>query len=74
MRRRQVPRDVVEAILAEPQQVVPGRPGKSVYQSQVDLGTGKTYLVRVVVADAHDPPLVVTVYRTSKTGKYWRQS
>jgi len=30
------------------------------------------YLVRVVVAMGKDPPVVVTVYRTSKVEKYWR--
>jgi hypothetical protein len=30
------------------------------------------YLVRAVVAMDKDPPVVVTVYRTSKVEKYWR--
>jgi hypothetical protein len=29
------------------------------------------YLLRVVVAEEHTPPVIVTVYRTSKVEKYW---
>jgi hypothetical protein len=36
----------------------------------VDLGHGKIYLLRVVVAEDEDPAVVVTVYRTSKIEKY----
>ena len=33
---------------------------------------GKMYLLRAVVATDKNPPVVVTVYRTSKVEKYWR--
>jgi hypothetical protein len=32
---------------------------------------GKDYLLRAMVNEATDPPVVVTVYRTSKIDKYW---
>jgi len=31
------------------------------------------YLLRAVVATEKEPPVVVTVYRTGKIEKYWRQ-
>jgi hypothetical protein len=34
--------------------------------------SGKIYLLRAIVAVDADPATVVTVYRTSKIGKYWR--
>lgn len=40
------------------------------YQSSCDIG-GKTYLLRVIVDDAVDPAVVVTVYRTTRIGRYW---
>jgi len=43
-----------------------------VYQSQVELGTPKRYLLRVFVSETESPAVVVTVYRTSKIAKYWR--
>ena len=42
------------------------------YQSIMDFGTGKDYLVRVIVDDTVVPGKVITVYRTSKIDKYWR--
>lgn len=72
MRRRGIGRDAVMGILENPQQIVAGRVGRKVYQSQLISGDGKVYLVRVVLDDDKMPPVVVTVYRTSKVTKYWR--
>ena len=72
MARRGVLREVVEDILAQPEQVVAGRDNRTIYQSRLDKEEEKTYLVRVVVDEQIDPPVVITVYRTSKVQKYWR--
>jgi hypothetical protein len=29
------------------------------------------YLLRVVVAEAEQPPVIITAYRTTKMEKYW---
>jgi hypothetical protein len=63
----------VEHVLQNPQQIVAGSKGKKAYQSIIDFMTAKRFLVRVIVADEHDPPVVITVYRTSKVHKYWRK-
>ena len=73
MARRDIPVQTVESILNSPQQVVLDAAGKRVYQSKVDFEPGKTYLVRVVMNEESDMPVVVTVYRTSKVEKYWRK-
>ena len=72
LERRQIPRDLLESVLREPQQKVPEPGGKQVYQSQVEFGDGRMYVLRAIVAEDRDPPVVVTVYRTSKIKKYWR--
>jgi hypothetical protein len=72
MQRRGIPADFVESVLEAPQQVTAEESGLIAYQSQLDFGEGKLYLVRTIVNDDCDPPSVVTVYRTSKIGKYWR--
>lgn len=46
--------------------------GITCFQSQVDIG-GKQYLLRVMVNESVDLPIVVTVYRTNKIAKYWRK-
>ena len=72
MERRGISQDLLEHVLQNPQQIVPESKGKKAYQSIIDFMTGKRFLVRVIVADEHDPPVVITVYRTSKIHKYWR--
>ena len=57
----------VEAVLAAPEQQVPGYVGRLVYQSRVGR-----FLVRVVVESDREPPEVVTAYRTSNVSKYWQ--
>ena len=44
------------------------------FQSMINTGTGKDYLVRAIVNDTVDPAKVITVYKTSKISKYWRQA
>ena len=72
MERRCIPRRIVEKVLEHPEQVVPERAGKNAYQSKMAFGKGKMFLVRAIVAEDVSPPVVVTVYRTSKIAKYWR--
>ncbi len=71
--RRGIPLASVKAVLENPQQVVPESKGTKAYQSKRDFG-GRIFLLRVIVDDAMDPGTVVTVYRTSKINKYWRNA
>ena len=70
--RRGIPRDLLDQVLQSPQQILPERDGKKIYQSQVEFGGSKLFLLRAFVNDAVEPAVVVTVYRTSKIEKYWR--
>ena len=47
------------------------RAGAWIYPSRLRFKDGKMYLLRVVVAEEHMPPVIVTAYRTSKIEKYW---
>lgn len=69
---RRIPQHMVDQVLASPQQIVDTPDGKKAYQSKVDFGGGRLFLLRVIVAVDVDPYLVVTLYRTSKIDKYWR--
>lgn len=72
IQRRNIPLDLLKSVLENPQQIIPEKNGRHAYQSQVDLGSGKLFLLRAIVADNNDPAVVVTVYRTSKINKYWK--
>ena len=72
LQKRRIPREVAEAVVRNPQQKVPETTRVMCYQSRVEID-GKTYLLRVMVNEAVDPALVITVYRTSKISKCWSQ-
>ena len=72
MQRRAIPLTLLETVLQNPQQVVSEYGGKKAYQSRVDFGEGKIFLLRAIVDDKVEPAIVITVYRTSKISKYWR--
>lgn len=73
LEQRDIPLTYLESVLTSPQQVIPQSDGTKVYQSQLDWGTGKVYLLRLVVRDDLEPWRVVTLYKTSKISKYWRR-
>lgn len=72
LQRRAIPVALLESVLQHPQQILLEKSGMKAYQSQLDFGSGKMYLLRAIVNDRVDPGVVVTVYRTSKISKYWR--
>jgi hypothetical protein len=72
MQRRGIDEAIVHRVMTAPEQQFDLRPGRAVRQSRVEMG--RTYLVRVVVDVERSPAEVVTVYRTTKISKYWREA
>lgn len=72
IKRRRISSNLVESVLKNPQQVVDEYGNKKAYQSKIEFD-GRIYLLRVVVDDIVEPKNIVTVYRTSKIKKYWRE-
>ena len=72
--RRQIPRELLEDVLQSPQQIVPEYFGRRAYQSKLDFGEGKVFILRVIVDESTEPFTVITAYRTSKVDKYWRKT
>ena len=71
MVRRRIDVSIIGAVLAAPGQRFAVRPGRDVLQSCLVIDR-VPYVVRVFVDIDRDPVEVVTVYRSSKIGKYWR--
>jgi Domain of unknown function (DUF4258) len=71
IQKRKIPIALVEYVVDNPQQVLTQDKDIRIYQSQVNFGTGKLYLLRVFVNETIDPAAIVTVYRTSQIKKYW---
>ena len=71
---RGIPVSVIQDVLANPAQVVDNNsdePGQKVYQSVVPFAGKNDYLVRIFVNTAKFPPVVKSVYRTSRISKYY---
>jgi hypothetical protein len=71
--RRDISLDSVESVLQKPQQIVQEYGGKNAYQAKIESSSGRMKLLRVIVDDTKTPSVVVTVYRTSRVNKYWRE-
>lgn len=68
--RRGLPADQVSSALAHPDQVLMVRTGRVVLHKRYE-SAGREYLLRLFVDFDREPPVVVTLYRTSKIEKYW---
>jgi Domain of unknown function (DUF4258) len=72
-RRRGISEATILEVATTPEQRIQVRPDREIKQSRViDAASGKLQLVRVVVDRRAGDETVVTVYRTSKVRKYWR--
>ena len=71
LRLRSIPRRLLDEVMDHPRQIVEEYAGRKTYQSKLDFGGGRIFLLRGIVDETTDPVTVVTVYRTSKIGKYW---
>jgi hypothetical protein len=73
MNRRGIPLALVQAVMRHPEQRVvdESRTDRWVHQSRFRFENGKMSLVRVVVDEEEEPPVIITAYRTSKIEKYW---
>ncbi len=73
MTRRGIALEQVQVVMDQPEQRLIDESGTDrwIYQSRLRFEDGKMYLLRVVVAEDEEPPVIVTAYRTSKIEKYW---
>jgi len=74
MRARNISMETVLDTTQRPQQQVGAASGRRVYQSQYfDSIEQKAMLMRVIVETRGEDLIVISVYKTSKIGKYWRE-
>ena len=69
--RRGLKRETIDRVLKNPEQRFDVRLGRVVLQSRIQE-SGEEFLIRVFVDADRMPAEVVTAYRTTKIGKYWR--
>jgi hypothetical protein len=68
---REIPRTEAEKALAEPELVVPAGPARQFFTRRYfDQRLQQDMLVRALLEETADERIVITVYSTSKIGKY----
>jgi hypothetical protein len=73
LKRRGITEEELAGVLRNPGQAIVGGAHRMIYQSRILLpDREKEMLLRVIVDREQLPHRVVTAYRTSKIGKYWR--
>ncbi len=73
--RREIDRAEAELTLRQPDAIVPASPARHFYQRRyADKTLNETMLLRVLVEETDAETAVVTLYKTSKFGKYEKGS
>jgi len=70
MQRRGISRADLEAVVRNPQQIIPSVKGRQIHQSKLPSGR---MLLRAVVKEDAQVYHVITAYKTSKIAKYCKQ-
>lgn len=72
-KRRGIKEELIKSVVEKPQQRMPSKKGRIVVQSRYyDEEENKEMLLRIIGTEAYDRFEVITVYKTSKTSKYWK--
>ena len=72
LKERDISKQQINIILNQPQQVLAAKKGRKIAQSIVKLERIE-FLVRIIYIEKMDCYEVVTVYKTTKIKKYWRE-
>jgi len=74
MKRRGISEHEVKDVIKNPDQVIEYEKKRLVYQKKsFDRAQNKWYLFRVILEKSNKNVIVITVYKTSKIAKYWRE-
>jgi hypothetical protein len=73
MEERDISEETVNEIMENPDQTIPEDEDKLIYQSIKEFKSDqKSYLVRIFINIVKIPWLIITIYKTSKIKKYWK--
>jgi len=74
MKRRGISEHEVKDVIKNPDQFIEYEKKRLVYQKKsFDRAQNKWYLFRVILEKSNKNVIVITVYKTSKIAKYWRE-
>jgi len=71
-KRREISEELIKFVVKNPQQKLPSKKGRVIVQNKYfDRVKKKEMLLRVIGIETSEAFNVITVYKTSKTSKYW---
>ena len=68
--RRQIPINMLEEVINMPYKITAESSNRKCYQSIFTFPSSKKYLIRAIIKENVGELVVITVYKTSKIGKY----
>jgi len=72
--RRNIPEELIKSAVETPQQKLSSKKGRVIVQKKYyDETEGKEMILRVVGIESVEEFRVITVYKTSKIDKYWKE-
>jgi len=72
--RRNIPEELIKSVVEVPQQKLSSKKGRVIVQKKYyDETEGKEMILRVVGIESVEEFRVITVYKTSKIDKYWKE-
>ena len=72
--RRNIPEELIRSVIENPQQKLPSQKGRVIVQSKYnDEEEDKEMILRVIGVASSEDFKVITVYKTSKINKYWKE-
>ena len=72
--RRNIPEELIRSVIENPQQKLPSQKGRVIVQSKYnDEEEDKEMILRVIGIASVEDFKVITVYKTSKINKYWKE-
>ncbi|MCK4385429.1 MAG: DUF4258 domain-containing protein [candidate division Zixibacteria bacterium] len=74
IKRRRINEKLVQEVVRNPTQVIGLKSGRQVCQTKYfDEFTKKAMLLRVIIEETTGGIKIITAYKTSKLGKYWKK-
>src|SRR3972149_12157007 len=72
--RRNISEELIRSVIENPQQKLPSQKGRVIVQSKYnDEKEDKEMILRVIGIASVEDFKVITVYKTSKINKYWKE-
>lgn len=72
IREREIPEELINKVLLHPAQIVDSYGNRKIAQEMV-RHKGEKFLLRIVFEEIDRELKVITVYLTTRVGKYWRK-